>query len=172
MAAADLSAEEKKKLLLLIAIGGLVILGSNEILFPWIRETAAIAHCHTYAGVNGLALFLAAVLVLTVGPMLGVCIYAFLQSRRAVRHQQFPPPGRYYIRPRRVQHGRIAVVRGYVGMALCGLIVPMILIYGVYRMMPFIKEVAAVEVDAAECAELIGVKGAFIEGAMVRPSEP
>ena len=146
------TAEEKRKLLLIILLSGLVVLIGNKFLFPSIRHTADIAHCYTYFGVNGLALFFSGIVLLTVGSMFGVYIYIFWVSFRTVRHKQFPPPGRYFIRPRRFQYGRPALVRGYTAMVVSGVAAPALLLYAAYGVVPLIEKAAELEPSTEECA--------------------
>ena len=148
----EVTVEEKRRLLLLILLSGLVVLIGNKFLFPWIRHIADVAHCYTYFGVNGFAVFFAGVVLFTVGSMFGVYIYIFCLSVRTVRHKQFPPPGRYFIRPKRFQYGRPALVRGYAAMAVSGIAAPAFLLYAAHGVVPIIEKAANLEPSTEECA--------------------
>lgn len=152
----DFSKEEWKRFLLLLLVGGFVVLVGEKFLFPWLRQTSAVAHCYSYFGINGAALMLGGVVVIAVGLALVFCVFAFVQSLRAVRHRQFPPPGRYFIQPRRFKYGGVAVARGYIGMALTGLVIPAALFYTSYGVVPFILTAADLATGQAECANLTG----------------
>ena len=96
-----------RKLALYAALGVIVILFGEYILFPWMRE---------YLAVKDELLLLARFKHVMLGVALGLLppvVFMFRFSSRIIASKQFPYPGAVVFRDTRIQRGRLALLRGW-----------------------------------------------------------
>jgi hypothetical protein len=100
-------------------IGGLVVLLSKSLLFPWFQELVASAPCRNLFGFEGLT-------VLWYGVLVGIPLHAAIllgfgfgwRGYKILRDDQVPPIGEKVLRPTRIRRGSKARLIGYLHYAV------------------------------------------------------
>ncbi|MDQ2695364.1 MAG: hypothetical protein M3Z21_08295 [Pseudomonadota bacterium] len=141
----------KRRLLLAGGVAATALL--LAILYPRLEGLAAASLCRSVFGINAAVLLVAAFLISGVVLTCGLLVYLFFFCRRAVRAGQFPPPGRYFIPPRKFLHGPPAVRRGRIGMAFAAVAAPGLLIYGLYGAGVFVEAFGDVPAELEGCGQ-------------------
>ena len=98
------------------AIGLVVVLFSQALLFPWVKEYLSVKD-------QALALFRFKVVMCGFGAgLLPPVVYMFWVSHRILTSRQFPHPGEKVFRDTPIVHGSKALFRGLI-LGLCALVI-------------------------------------------------
>lgn len=96
----------------ILAVAAPVYLLAQFWLFPWLKNYASYAHCHSYGGINGVQLLMYGVFVL-IPLSLALLIWLLEGTRclKVLRIGQNPLPGEKVFRKTRYRYGRVAMIQ-------------------------------------------------------------